>query len=343
MIDGLGSAGLALLASNAAAVKDRLDTTAEQSTSGLVSQSYAGLGALARTSLDLRPQIAHAVAYSANIDAATGRLEVTQTALKQLADIADTFNASLQKLSGVNSQEVDGVAANARSALQQVASLLNTKVGDIYVFAGQDSATPPVADAGNILTSSFFTTVGSAVSALATNGAAATAAATLAAPSPVTTSGAVPTVEAGPGERVQVGVLASANTLATSTGASTTGSYVHDLMRALATIGSLSSSQASTQAGSAYVALVADTRTSLGGAITAMATETGALGDIQSGLATRQTALSATQTALAKQVSSVEDVDAAATLTRLASLQTQLQASYQVIAAMKGLSLASVL
>ena len=340
MIGALDASPLAVLTANAAAIRDKLGTVTEQSTSGLVSQSYAGLGANARVSMDLRPQIAHAAAYSANIDAASGRLGVTQAALSQLATIASTFNADLQKVDGVNSQEVDGVAANARSALQQVAALLNTKDGDTYVFAGQDSATPPVADANGILSSTFFTGIRSAVSNLQAAGSAATASATLAVASPVTPSGTVPTVEAGPGERVPVGLLASANTLATSSGPSTTGSYVHDLLRSLATIGSLSSSQAGT---ADFHALVADTRTSLDGAITAMATETGALGDIQSSLGARQSSLSATQTALKSQVSSVEDVDMAATLTKLSSLQTQLQASYQVIAGVKNLTLANIL
>ena len=340
MIGALDASPLAALTANAASIRDQLTTVTEQSSSGLVSQSYAGLGASARVSMDLRPQIAHAAAYSANIDAASGRLGVTQTALSQIASIAATFNADLQKVDGVSSQEVDSVASDARSALQQVADLLNTKDGNVYVFAGQDSATPPVANASNILSSSFFTGIQSAVSSLQTNGAAATAAATLAVASPVTSSGAVPTVEAGPGERIQVGVLASANTLATSSGGSTTGSYIHDLLRSLATMGSLSSSQSGS---SSFQALVQDTRTSLGGAITAMATETGALGDIQSNLSARKTALSATQTALTAQVSSVEDVDMAATLTKLSSLQTQLQASYQVIAGVKSLTLASIL
>lgn len=340
VIGHMDSGPLATLTANAAAIRDRLNTATTQSTSGLVSQSYGGLGAAARTSLDLRPQIAHAAAWSANISAATGRLDVAQTALKRMADIADRFNADLQKVAGLNGQEVDGVAADARSALQEVAGLLNTRDGDVYVFAGQDTGTPPVADAAGILGSPFMTGVQSAVSGLAANGAAATVATTLAVTSPVTVSGAVPAVEVGPGERVATGVLASRNTLATSSGGSTTGSYVQDLLRSLATLGSLSSAQSGT---AAFAGLVADTRTSLGGAITAMATETGALGDLQTGLVARQTTLAATRTALTAQVSSVEDVDMAATLTRLSTLQTQLQASYQVIAAMKGLSLASVL
>ena len=340
MIGGLDASPLASLTTTASSLSEQLKTVTEQSASGLVSQDYAGLGANAQVSLDLQPQIAHASAYSANIDAATGRLGVTQTALGQLATIANTFYADLQKVDSMDSQEVDGVAADARSALQQVAGLLNTQDGNTYVFAGQNSSTPPVSNADSILSSPFFTSIQSAVSNLQANGAAATAAATMAVPSPVTPSGAVPTVETGPGDRVQAGVLASANTLTTSSGPSTTGSYVHDLMLSLATIGSLSSGQSGT---TDFQALVQNTRSCLSGSITAMGTETGVLGDIQASLTARQSSLSATQTALTSQISSVQDVDMASTLTKLSSLQTQLQASYQAIASVKSLTLASIL
>ena len=64
---------------------------------------------------------------------------------------------------------------------------------------------------------------------------------------------------------------------------------------------------------------------------------------MQSRLAARKTTLAATETSLTKQVSNVEDVDMAATLTKITSLQAQLQASYQLIAGVKDLSLAKYL
>ena len=66
-----------------------------------------------------------------------------------------------------------------------------------------------------------------------------------------------PVVQTGDGSTVQTGLLASANSVAVSSGTSTTGSYMRDLMRALATIGSMSSSQANDPN---FAALVQDTR-----------------------------------------------------------------------------------
>jgi len=192
---------------------------------------------------------------------------------------------------------------------------------------------------------------------LATNGASATAAATLA----IGSSNAVgtspfsaylsqpasvlnsPMVQVGPNSTVHTGLLASANAVAASAGTATgtsTGSYMRDLMRALATIGSMSSSQASD---ANFSSLVQDTRTSLNGVVSAMATDAGALGDRQTALTATQTQLSHTATALTTQVSAVQNVDMALTLSELTQTQTQLQASYQLISGENGLSLAKFL
>ena len=107
-------------------------------------------------------------------------------------------------------------------------------------------------------------------------------------------------LQTGEGGTVQTGLLASANSVAVSTGTSTTGSYMRDLMRALATIGSMSSSQANDPG---FGALVQDTTTSLNGVVSAMATDVGVLGNTQSNLTSIQTQLSDTSTALSGQLS----------------------------------------
>ena len=92
-----------------------------------------------------------------------------------------------------------------------------------------------------------------------------------------------------------------------------------------------------------FAALVKDTGTSLSGAIGAMATETGALGNIQSSLQTQKTEASDASTALTTQVSSVEDVDMTKTLSDLSEVQTQLSASYKLISEISSLSLVNFL
>jgi len=135
---------LGQLIANSESIKTRLDQLTEQASSGFVSTTYAGLGAGAAASLNLAPEIAVQQTWQNNINAATGPMDATQSAMTQIGQIASNFYAQLNNLNGVNPSEVDSVAANARDALQQVAGLLDTQVGGSYVFAGQDTANPPV-------------------------------------------------------------------------------------------------------------------------------------------------------------------------------------------------------
>jgi flagellar hook-associated protein 3 FlgL len=333
---------------SAGTVKTQLDTLSGQIASGHVADSYAGLGAAAQTSVDLRPQLGHLATQQSAIDAVTGKLGVTQSVLTQITSIASSFNAQLASLNNVTPTQIDSLATSAKTAIQQVASLIDSTAGGSYIFAGTDSANPPIPDASNITSSSFYTQIQTAVQGLSANGAATTIATTLgiatsdaAGTTPFSsTLGSVPTLELGASAPVQVGVLANANSLTVSGGTSTTGSYMRDILRSLATVANLSSSQAND---TGFVALVQDTHNSLSGAITAIGSESGALGNIQSSLKDVQTQAGEANTALTAQVSSVEDVDMAKTISNLSQVQTQLSASYKLISEVSKLSLVDYL
>jgi flagellar hook-associated protein 3 FlgL len=354
------------LIADSASIKQNLDTLTDQASTGLIGDTYAGLGTGAPVSLDLSPQIANMQTWQNNVGAATGQMEVAQSSLSSIESIAANFYAQLNNVDGVDSSEVDSIAANAQQALTQVAGLLDSQDGDVYVFAGQDTGNPPVPDPNNILNSGFYTQINTAVGGLAANGAAATANTTYATAtsnaagtSPFSTwlsqpyatvQASLPTVQTGQDQTSVVGIPASANGLIPTTPAgpatlpggppASTGSYMRDLLRALATIGSLSSSQASV---TGFQDLVQDTRVSLSGAISGLNEDAGVLGNTQSSITATQTQLSDTQTALTGQVSSAQDVDMAATLSQISLVETQMQASYQLIAGLSGLSLVKFL
>ncbi len=344
------------LISDAATVRQKMETLTNQVSTGLIGTTYAGLGTGTAISLDLNPEIANMATWQSNINQATGTMGVTQTVMTQLQSIASSFYSQVNSLNTTQGANVNVLAASAQSALQQVAGLLDATDGNTYVFGGADTTNPPVPNPDQILTSGLYTQINSEVGGLAANGAAATTAATLATASsdaagtspfsaymsqPATTlQAATPVVQVGQGQMVQIGLLASANSAATSTGSSTTGSYMRDLMRALATIGSMSSSQTSA---AGFQGLVQDTSSSLQGVITAMAGDAGALGNTQAALTATQTQLADTSTALTTQVSGAQNVDMALTLSNLTLVQTQMQASYQVIAGMSALSLVKFL
>ena len=112
-----GYATLTRLIQDSAATHRRLDTLTNQVSTGLVADNYAGLGTGASVSLDLRPQIANLQTWQNNVDAATGRMAVAQSALTQIQSIAANFYAQLNNVEGVNASAVDSIAASARDAL----------------------------------------------------------------------------------------------------------------------------------------------------------------------------------------------------------------------------------
>ena len=343
---------LGRIVADSAVTKQQLNTLTEQASSGLIGNSYAALGGGASTSLALQAALAQQQAWSNNISAVTGQMGVAQTALQQISSIASNFFAQTNNLNGLDPNQVDVIAADAQSALVQVAGLLDTTDGGSYVFAGQDNQNAPVPDPDSILSSGFYTQINTAVGNLGVNGAAATAANTLniaasnaAGTSPfsatlsqpaATLAGLRSSVQVGPGQHQSVGILASGNAAVVSAGSSTTGSYTRDIMRALATLGSLSSGMVNT---AGFSQLVSDTATSLSGAVTGLNSDAGVMGDQQTALQSQQTLIGDTSTALKGQLSSAEDVDMASTLTQLSQVQTQLQASYQLIAGEENLSL----
>jgi flagellar hook-associated protein 3 FlgL len=331
-------------------IKQQIAQLTEETSSDLVSQDYAGLGDNARSALDLSAQIAQGDAVQSNISQASTIMQATQTALGQIESIASNFATQATTLETTGSG-ISGVAPAAQSALQQVAALLNTKVGDVYVFAGQDSNNPPVPDPAGITQSAFYQAIASAVAGLSANGASSVAAQTLAIASPggtspfsatLAASNAVATVDLGNGQRLQVGVLADQNSDAVSAGVGTTstGSYTRDLMRSLATLGSLTAAQANDPN---FAPLVQDTLASLQGAVSAINGDIGALGARQNAATTAGTDLADTKTALSTQLSNVQDADLTQVATQLSQAQTRLQASYQVIASLGTMSLAKFL
>lgn len=346
---GVGSVGsatqagtLARMLADAGGVRRQLDTVSAQVSSGHVGATFGALGTAARTPLLLRPQQAHLEAWQKNIDGTTGRMGVAQAALTRLGAIASSFH---DKAAGLNSDTIDSVAAQARAALKEVAGLLDSKYGDTYVFAGADSANPPVPNPDGILTSGLVTQIGSLVAGLSINGSAAVAfdtaqAAKSDAPGTTPFSATLPatagTIEIGEGQYAPNGLLANRNTLTAAPADSPTGSWSRDLLRGLATLASLGRSQANDPG---FTSLVQDTFKGLGAVVTGLATEQGVLGSVQSRLTEERTRMDDTSLALKKQIGNAEDVDMAEAISRQAAIQVRLQASYQMIAAQKDLSL----
>jgi len=115
---------------------------------------------------------------------------------------------------------------------------------------------------------------------------------------------------------------------------------MRDLMRALATLGSLSSAQISDPG---FAPLIDDTRTSLRGTIEAMSADAGVLGDTQARLQDMHRHIDGTVIALTRQVARLEDADMALVASQISLTQVLLQSSYRMISSYGDLSLAKFL
>jgi flagellar hook-associated protein 3 FlgL len=332
---------LAYVLSNMQQTQQSISNLTAETSSGYISSDYAGLGSGAATALDLTGQLAVNTTLQANAASAGNIQQVTQTALGQIQTLVANISSQLLSPSTSDSTGLSTLATTANGALQQIAGLLDTKVGDVYIFAGQDSANPPVPDPDNVTSSAFYTAIQNAVATLPTAGAAAVQAQSLTIAGPGATSPFSATLEAS-NQPSKVGMLADQNTNAVSvgTGTTSTGSYMRDILMGLATLGSMGSADTS----QSYVqSALSNVRTTLSNADTALNQDIGGLGVRQDTITSATTELSGVATALTTQLGSVQDADAATVATQLAQAQTQLQSSYSIVAALGKLTLSTYL
>ncbi len=340
-------------------LRARMATLTQQTATGLKSQQLGGLGADLPQALDLKGEIHRQQTYSAAISAAGGRATGTQAALARLQDIAAHFADSVAiKLDPNDPQGITRAATEARDALVQVARLLNSQQGGQYLFGGTDLANPPVPDPANIGSAGFVsqitaalatlgggnaaTVLNSAVTAAASNVAGVTAfSAFLSDPATglAEPRRAVPTAD---GQTMAYGVAANRNAAAVSTGANTTGSWARDLLGGLAMLAAMTPASAAA-APADFRQLVQGVTGWVKGAATTLGEESGALGQAQAQLEQLRTTQAATVTALTTQLAGVQEVDMAATITRLQGTQTTLQASYSAISQLGTLTLVQFL
>jgi flagellin-like hook-associated protein FlgL len=137
-------------------------------------------------------------------------------------------------------------------------------------------------------------------------------------------------------ERVPYGIRANRNASVVSTG-ETTGSWARDLLRGLASIAGLTPEKA--QLGSAYTTFVTSVRNGLQSSVDALALERGSLGTTEARLQSMASQHENVSTSLTLQLSNLEEVDMAKTISAFQTTQTQLEASYRAIAIAQQLSL----
>ena len=364
MSDPISASSYGTLDRTLAAIKSldsQVSTLQEQTSTGEVSQSYAGLADVSSQVLDLTAAKSRSTAYDQVISDAQGKAGVMQTVLGQIGSLVSSVStAALGLNASTPSSTVSSVADQAKAAFTQVASLLNTQYEGQYVFAGADGGNPPVPNAADATSSGFFTQIGAAVSALATvpsspsvDTVISNTVATASSTDPATSlfsayllsSGATATpaqVQVSDTQAVSLGMTANANLpgVVSDPSIAGTGSAMSDILRGLAVLANSTTAIASNPDFATLVQNATDTLSSANGTLTQ---ETGVIGQTQDTLTAAASANSSFQLAMTTQLNGLTNVDLASTISQLQTVNTQLQASYKLVSMASDLSLANYL
>src|SRR5450631_1124065 len=119
---------------------------------GVKSQTYAGMGVNEGFAIAARSQLANISAFSDTITNVNTMIDAANTALQSLSTISGQAqgNASATSQNLTSNGQTIG-QQNAVSQLSAIVGILNTQVGDRYIFSGTAINTPAVASPDDIL------------------------------------------------------------------------------------------------------------------------------------------------------------------------------------------------
>lgn len=322
-----------------------------QATSGLRDNEVASLGDSSKLVLDLQPQQAELAAFAGNATEATTRLTASANALDAMMSIAQSLSTGLLGVTASAGTErgttVAALSASARADLQTIGTLLNTRVGDSYVFSGTASATAPIPDPRALSGGPFASSVAASLGTLSSVGAAtvlqsilATAASTVAGATPFAAAlAATPpqTTPIGAGQTVETGASLTATGGALQ---GTSGSTVRDLVAALTTISKLDTLDPNSAPFQALVSGLGSLTTGIESGLSTLTSNNG----VAQQTVTAASAIGARMSdILGSRIGDLTSVDLASVSVRLTETQNQLQASYMLIKDLGALTLTSYL
>jgi flagellin-like hook-associated protein FlgL len=337
---------------NATQLRERITVLGDQLSTGRKGKTYAAIGSDTPKAIDLRGEISRRETYQTTINQTLSKIRVSQGALDRIGAIAEKFTANTAKLlGGAKPEEIQIQAAQAEAAMAEVATLLNEQFAGEYLFGGSDSRNPPITNPQAIATSGMGLAIKAQIASLngsnvtsVTNATKTLAQSNDAGTTPFsvflsTGAGATPervSILGNDNDRVEYGIKANRNATVKSTG-ETTDSWARDLLRGLASIAGLTPEKA--QLGNDYTTFVTTVRKGLDSAVDALALERGSLGLTEDRLQSMASRHESVSISLKLQLSSLEEVDMAKTITSFQTTQTQLEASYRAIAMAQQLSL----
>src|SRR5215208_376241 len=133
-------------------MRRQLDELQRQLGSGKKADTYAGLGLGRGFAVSLRAQLSAFQSYEDAIKNVDVRLNLSQTALGRISDIANAVKGSALQSSSTDGSGVSNfLQSTASNNLEEILALLNTQAGDRYLFSGRSGDQPAVETVDHIM------------------------------------------------------------------------------------------------------------------------------------------------------------------------------------------------
>ena len=150
-ITGVGTTS-ALMVQAIVDLRTRLDDLQRQIGTGKKTDTYAGLGLDRGMAVGLRARLSAVSSYSDTVTTVNVRLDLAQTALSGIGEITSDIKHSTQPpVYDIDSTGQSTAQRNAQYQFDDLLGLLNTRVGDRYMFAGRTGDLPAVETRDHIL------------------------------------------------------------------------------------------------------------------------------------------------------------------------------------------------
>ena len=327
-------------------LQSQLAQTQTEISSGVSSDLGLALGARSGKSVSLKNETDVLTSYTNSNALATTRLSATSTALDSMLTAAQTMSASLVTAAS-SGGSTTSLTASATSDLQALISGLNTSSGGQFVFAGLKTDTTPIADYFSTTTSAAKTAVDSAFQTQFGTSQTSTDASSITgqqmtdflndkfAPlfSDSNWSGTSGTWSSASSQAITSGISTSQSV---TTSVSANQSAFQSLAQGYTMLTEFTGTNMSADA---RAAVVSKAQTLINAGMSALTNTQSAVGTAQAAVTSADTQNAAQVTVLKTSVSSLEGVDTYALSTKLTTLQTQLQSSYELTSSLAKLSL----
>jgi len=132
-------------------MRRQLDDLQRQLGTGKKADSYAGIGLDRGLLVGLRNRVSTIDSFESAISNIGVRIDLAQNALGRVSDIGRAVKSAAFQTADINADGTNTAQVIAYSSLGEMLGLLNTQVGDRYLFSGSGADQPAVADLEKIM------------------------------------------------------------------------------------------------------------------------------------------------------------------------------------------------